>query len=63
MRVLSQQHDAEHDQLIKEYDLLMTSVNPGGFLYQLEQMFKDPFDAKQVLTGIFMVSEACHLCT
>ena len=55
MRVLSQQHDAEHDQLIKEYDHLMTSVNPGGFLYQLEQMFKDPFDAKQVLTGIFMV--------
>lgn len=57
MRQLSQQHDAEHDRLIKEYDLLMASVNPGGFLHQLEKMFEDPFDAKQVLTGIFMVAK------
>ena len=37
---LSRQYDGPHDQLITEYDELMT--NPDGILGQLEKVFSPP---------------------
>ena len=53
MKDMARQYDGQHDQLKREYDELMT--NPDGILGQLENEFDDPFDAKVVLGGIFMV--------
>lgn len=53
MKDMARQYDGQHDQLKGEYEELMT--NPDGILGQLEETFTDPFDAKVVLAGIFMV--------
>ena len=60
MKSMEQQYGSRHDQLSREYDELMT--NPDGILCQLEKAFDDPFDAKYVLTGLFMVNYQENEC-
>ena len=55
MKEMSIQYEGQHDQLKKEYNDLMTNVNPPAILGQLEKAFTDPFDAKVMLTKSLMV--------
>lgn len=61
MEQLSQQCDSRHDVLSKEYGGLMTSVNRGCVLGQLEELFTDQFDAKRVLSDLFIVRFMHHI--
>lgn len=47
------QYDERCDQLIREYDVLMT--NPDGVLGHLENEFETSFDADVVLGSVVMV--------
>ena len=53
MEDVALRYDGRCDQLISEYDELMT--NPDGVLGHLEDEFKNSFDADVVLGSVVMV--------
>lgn len=58
MKQLEKQNATEHDKLNVEYDELW---NPDIILEELEKYY-DPFDAKCLLTEIFMVKNQQTIC-
>lgn len=44
---------SQHDQLLRDYEDMMT--NPDGILHELEEHFKEPYDAEEMLGDIVKV--------
>ena len=55
MEVMYHQHDGQNEQLSRDYDELMKASRGDSVLHLLEKQFNDPFDAKQVLSSLFVV--------
>jgi DNA repair exonuclease SbcCD ATPase subunit len=54
MEVMYHQHDGQNEQLSRDYDELMKAGRGDSVLHLLEKQFNDPFDAKQVLSSLFV---------